>query len=167
MSIQVFSIIVAVSENNVIGLKGEMPWKKLPADLKYFKEKTSGHWCILGRKTYNALGNKILPGRKFIIVTRGKEFIAEDSIVVHQLEDAFHHPVLTDEYEIFVLGGGDIYNQSMEFVDRIYLTKIHATFEGDTYFPVLGADWKLVINEEHKMDDKNPYDYDFLVYERK
>ena len=84
----VFSIIVAVDLNNVIGLNGDMPWLKLRSDLKYFKEKTSGHWCILGRKTYNALGNKVLPGRKFIIVTRDTNFIAEDSLVVHSLNEA-------------------------------------------------------------------------------
>ncbi len=167
MSIRTYSIIVAVSENHVIGMQGEMPWKKMSGDLKYFKEKTTGNWCILGRKTYNALGNKILPGRKFIIITRDPDFVAEDSLVVHHINDAINHPVLADENEVFVLGGGDIYKQSMEFVDRIYLTKIHATFEGDTFFPELGDAWKLVVSEAHKMDQKNPYDYDFLVYERK
>ena len=162
----VFSIIVAVDLNNVIGLNGDMPWLKLRSDLKYFKEKTSGHWCILGRKTYNALGNKVLPGRKFIIVTRDTNFIAEDSLVVHSLNEAKSLSVLDDEQEVFVLGGGDIYKQSMQFVTRIYLTRIHATFEGDTWFPKLGSEWTLVSEEKRKKDDVNPYDHDFLIYEK-
>lgn len=163
----IFSIIVAVSENNVIGLKGDMPWKKLPSDLKHFKDKTTGHWCILGRKTYNALGDKVLPGRKFIIVTRDKDFVSEDSMVVHSLEAAIRLPVLKLEEEVFILGGGNIYEQALSFTDRIYLTKIHAIFEGDTYFPEPGDEWKIVSEDVRKEDAKNPYDHDFLVYERK
>lgn len=163
----IFSIIVAAAENEVIGLNGDMPWLKLTADLKYFKQKTSGHWCILGRKTYNALGNKVLPGRKFIIVTRDKQFISDDSIVVNTLEEAHMHPAIQDEEEVFVLGGGDIYRQSLSFVSRIYLTRIHATFEGDTYFRTPGEGWHLVSSDARKIDEKNPYDHDFLVYEKK
>lgn len=163
----IFSIIVAVSENNVIGLKGDMPWKKLPADLKFFKDKTTGHWCILGRKTYNALGDKVLPGRKFIIVTRDTDFISEDSMVVHSLNDAKNQFVLKNEEEVFVLGGGNIYTQSFSFVNRIYLTKIHESFDGDTFFPELGSEWIIVSKDVRLKDEKNPYDHDFLVYERK
>ncbi|MBK8343727.1 MAG: dihydrofolate reductase [Bacteroidetes bacterium] len=162
----VFSIIVAVDLNNVIGLNGDMPWLKLRSDLKYFKEKTSGHWCILGRKTYNALGNKVLPGRKFIIVTRDKEFMAPDSLIVHSLKEAINLPELNDEDEVFVLGGGDIYKQSMQFVTRIYLTRIHAEFEGDTWFPQLDSEWNLVSEDKRIKDDVNPYDHDFLIYEK-
>ena len=162
----VFPIIVTDAENNIIGLKGDMPWLKLKSDLKYFKQKTTGHWCILGRKTYNALGNKVLPGRKFIIVTRDTDFIAEDSLVVHALDAAKNHVVLEDEEEVFVLGGGDIYKQSMHFVNRIYLTRIHATFEGDTQFPELGPEWNLVAEDKRYIDEVNPYDHDFLIYEK-
>ena len=153
----VFSIIVVVAENNIIGLKGDMQLLKLKSDLKYFKQKTTGHWCILGRKTYNALGNKVLPGRKFIIVTRDTDFIAEDSLVVHALDAAKNHVVLEDEDEVFVLGGGDIYKQSMHFVNRIYLTRIHATFEGDTQFRELGPEWDLVAEDKRHIDEVNPY----------
>jgi dihydrofolate reductase len=163
----VFSIIVAAAENNVIGLNGDMPWLKLSADLKYFKQKTSGHWCVLGRKTYNALGNKVLPGRKFIIVTRDTNFISEDSMVLHSLDEAIQHVVLQDEEEVFILGGGDIYKQSLAFVNRIYLTRIHATFEGDTKFPELGPEWELISEDKRFIDEKNPYDHDFLIFEKK
>ncbi len=163
----IFSIIVAFADNNVIGLKGDMPWLKLSSDLKYFRLKTTGHWCILGRKTYNALGNKVLPGRKFLIVTRDRDFIAEDSIVLHSLDAAVNHAVLSDEQEVFVLGGGDIYKQSMDFVTRVYLTRIHAAFDGDTHFPELGSEWHLVSEDKRYKDEKNPYDHDFLIYEKK
>ena len=163
----IFSMIVAVSENDVIGLQGDMPWQKLPADLKYFKEKTTGHWCILGRKTYDALGNKVLPGRKFIIVTRDENFHSADSIVVHSLGEAMRRHELQNEHEIFILGGGEIFTQLMEITNRIYLTRIHASFDGDAFFPQVSEEWKEISHSKHKKDEKNPYDYDFLIYERK
>lgn len=162
------SIIVAVSENGVIGSDGDMPWKKLPSDLKYFKEKTTGHWCLLGRKTYEALGNKVLPGRKFIIITRDHQFISSDSMVVHTLSDAITHPEIQQEEEVFVLGGGEIYRQILPYCHYIYLTRIHAGFEGDTYFeePDL-SNWFILSSDDRKADEKNPYDHTFLIYERK
>lgn len=162
----VFSIIVAAAENEVIGMHGDMPWLKLSSDLKYFRQKTTGHWCILGRKTYNALGNKVLPGRKFIIVTRDRSFTSADSIVVHTLEDALQHPDIQAEEEVFILGGGDIYRQAMPFVHRVYLTRIHASFEGDTWFRTPGAGWALTHIDARTKDEKNPYDHDFLTYEK-
>ena len=162
----VFSIIVAAAENEVIGMHGDMPWLKLSSDLKFFRQKTSGHWCILGRKTYNALGNKVLPNRKFIIVTRDTTFTTDDSLVVHSLEDAIQHPDIQQEAEVFILGGGDIYRQSMPYVSRIYLTRIHATFEGDTWFRTPGEGWQLVHKDARLKDEKKPYDHDFLTYEK-
>lgn len=164
----IFSIIVATAENNVIGFKGDMPWPKMKGDLKWFKEKTMGNWCILGRKSYNALGNKVLPGRKFIVITRDKNFISEDSLVVHDLQEAMHHPVLKDEKEVMVLGGGEIYKQALPLIHKIYLTKIHAAYTGDTFFPELKtSDWILASAEDHPADEKNPHTYTFLIYERK
>ncbi len=161
-----FSIIVAAAENEVIGMHGDMPWLKLPSDLKFFKEKTSGHYCILGRKTYNALGNKALPNRHFIIVTRDTQFTASDSMVVNTLENALQHPAIQDQEEVFILGGGDIYRQALPYVDRIYLTRIHAEFEGDTWFRTPGEGWQLVSKDVRFKDEKNPYDHDFLTYEK-
>ena len=162
------AIIVACAENDVIGHNGDMPWKKLPSDLRFFKETTMGHWCILGRKTYNALGNKVLPGMKFIIITRDQQFKADDSIVVHSVQDALNHTVLKDEQEVMVLGGGEIYRQALPYCQRIYLTRIHETFEGDTFFPQPDPDeWVLTDSDERLMDEKNPYDHTFMVYERK
>jgi dihydrofolate reductase len=164
----IFSIIVATAENNVIGLKGDMPWPKMKGDLKWFKEKTTGKWCILGRKSYNSLGNKILPGRKFIVVTRDKDFISEDSVVVHNLQQAIQHPVLKNETEVMILGGGEIYKQALSYVQKIYLTKIHAAYEGDTFFPELKLnEWMLVNKRVYPTDENNPHAYSFLIYERK
>jgi dihydrofolate reductase len=162
------SIIVAVSENGVIGNEGDMPWKKLPSDLKYFKEKTTGHWCLLGRKTYEALGNKVLPGRQFIIITRDQQFISADSLVVHSLSDAINHPLIQHEEEVFVLGGGEVYRQILPYCHYIYLTRIHANFDGDTHFeePDL-SNWFILSSDEREADEKNPYDHTFLIYERK
>lgn len=163
----IFSIIVAASENNVIGLHGDMPWDKMQADLKFFKQKTTGKYCILGRKSYNALGNKTLPGRKFIVITRDKNFTSEDSIVTHSVKEAMEHPALNNEEEVMILGGGEIYEQALPFTDRIYLTRIHAEFSGDTFFTVPDQSWELKSRDEHPADGKNPHAYDFLIYEKK
>ncbi|HAE34847.1 MAG TPA: dihydrofolate reductase [Chitinophagales bacterium] len=162
------SIIVAVSENGVIGLNGDMPWKKLPSDLKFFKETTMGHWCILGRKTYDALGGKVLPGRRFIIITRDTAYQSADSLVVHSVFEAMHHPAIADEKQVFVLGGGDIYRQLRPYCNTIYLTRIHASFDGDTYFNTPDEEeWILAERVSVQQDEYNPYDHDFLTYKRK
>lgn len=165
---RIFSSIVAASENNVIGLNGDMPWDKMRSDLKFFKDKTMGKWCILGRKSYNALGNKVLPGRKFIVVTRDKDFKAEDSIVVHDIKDAINHQEIKNEEEVMILGGGEIFKIAWEYTNRIYLTRIHAAFQGDAFFPEVDPqDWILTAAHRHDADDKNPHAYTFLVYDRK
>lgn len=163
-----FSIIVAASENGVIGDQGNMPWKKLPSDLAYFKQKTIGHWCILGRKTYAALGNKALPGRDFLILTRDTDFRSSDSEVVHTFDQALHYAQWENEEEVFVIGGGDVYRQFLPYCSRIYLTRIHEVFDGDTYFetPDL-SNWLLMQKDERYIDEKNPYQHTFYVYERK
>ncbi len=164
----ILSAIVAVAHNNVIGLNGEMPWKKMRADLKFFKQKTTGKWCILGRKSYNALGNKVLPDRKFIVITRDKNFVSNDSVVVHDLESALNYPEIQSEEEVMVLGGGEIYKQALSSLNKIYLTQIHATFEGDAFFPeILNQNWLLGSADYHTSDEKNPHPYTFLVFDRK
>ncbi|MEZ5013775.1 MAG: dihydrofolate reductase [Chitinophagales bacterium] len=164
----ILSAIVAVAQNNVIGMQGDMPWPKMSADLKYFKEKTFGKWCILGRKTYNALGNKVLPGINFIIITRDTNFRSADSLVVHSLQEAIDHPAIWQEEEVMVLGGGEIYKQAMPLLDRVYCTRIGASFAGDTYFPDIDANnWELALADAHTADDKNPLDYTFLIFNRK
>jgi dihydrofolate reductase len=159
------SIIVAVSANDVIGYENQLPWH-LPADLKYFKNLTMGHHVIMGRKTYESIG-KILPGRTFVIVTRDKSYSVPGAIVVHAIEDAFEYCSKNNESEAFIIGGADIINQSEEFADKLYLTRIHETFKGDVYLQFNMAIWKEESKEDFTSDEKNKYQYSFLVYYKK
>jgi dihydrofolate reductase len=160
------SAIVAAAENNVIGKNNFMPWT-LPADLKYFKEVTWGQPVIMGRKTFDSMGGKPLPGRRNIIITRQKDWYNSGVEVVHSLSDAVAYARGIADGEIFISGGEEIFRQSMSLLHRIYLTRIHANFDGDTFFPVLKeSEWKMVKNEAHQPDAKNKYAYDFQVWEK-
>ncbi len=159
------SLIVAVSENGVIGRDGGLPWR-LPADLKHFKSTTMGHHLIIGRRTWNEVG-KPLPGRTMVVVTRSRRFAPEGVRVAHSLEQALD--VARDDDEPFIGGGAHIYRMALDndLVDRIYLTRIHAEVEGDTFFPNLDLDeWELVSEQRHEADEKNEHPYSFMVYER-
>ena len=160
------SIIVAKSENNVIGKDNDLVWK-MPADLKHFRSTTTGHFIVMGRKTLEAT-EKPLPGRTSIVITRQKDFRAEGCLVVHSLEEAYELGRKYRQEEVFILGGGEIYKQAMESADKIYLTEIRETFEGDTYFPEVDPEvWEETSRVEHKADEKNPHDYAFVEYERR
>lgn len=163
------SLIAAAAENNVIGKNNNLPWH-LPADMKYFRETTMGHCVIMGRKNYDSIPEKFRPlqGRTNIIVTRQNNFSAPDCIVVHSLEEALGEAKKKNEPEAFIIGGGEIFKQALPLADKIYLTKIHHNIEGDVYFPVLNPDdWKEESAYHHKADDKNKFDYSFLIYLRK
>ena len=160
------SHIVAASENNVIGSKGDMPWH-LPNDFKYFKNKTWGMPVIMGRKSYEAL-KKSLPGRINIVVTKKTDFQPEDVFVVNNIEDAIAKAKESDAKEIFIIGGGEIFKQTIDIVSRIYLTRVHATVEGDTYYPEIKKDkWELISEQSFSADSKNNYAYTFEIWERK
>lgn len=160
----IISFIVAVSQNHVIGKDNKMPWH-LPADMQYFKRLTTGHHIIMGRGTYESLGRP-LPGRTNIIVTRQQQYQAPGCVVVGDLKTAFDYAKEKNETEAFVIGGGDIFKQSLVWADRIYLTKVFHNFEGDTFFSELNADdWKMVSEERHLPDEKNRYAYAFQQYE--
>jgi len=159
------SLIVAVSENGVIGRDGGLPWR-LSADLKHFKKTTMGHHLIIGRRTWDEVG-KPLPGRTMVVVTRSRKFSPQGVQVVRSLEQAIEVAAADDEP--FIGGGAQIYRIALarDLVDRIYLTRIHAEVEGDTFFPDFDIDrWELVSEEQHQEDEKNEYPYSFLVYER-
>ncbi len=159
------SQIVAVSTNNVIGVNNGLPWH-MPGDMAYFKEKTWGHHIVTGRRNYEAEG-KALPGRVNIVLTRNADFSIADGIVVHQLPDAIDLARKAGETELFIVGGEEIYKLAMPLTDKIYLTRIHAEVEGDTFYPEIDMNiWKEVSRIEHQKDAQNPYDFDFLVYER-
>lgn len=157
------SIIVAVSENNVVGKENKLPWK-LSADLKHLKSLTMGHHIIMGRKTWESLG-KALPGRINVVITTDKNFKAEGGVVVQSLKEAL--TVSSSDDEIFIFGGGKIFKEAMPLVKKIYMTKVHSIIDGDTFFPVLDMkDWKETSREDFKADEKNQYDYSFVTLER-
>lgn len=155
------SIIVAKAENDVIGKDNKLIWY-MPADLKYFKETTMGHYIIMGRKTFESQ-KKPLPGRTSIIITRNKNYTAEGCMVVQSLEEAYRISEENNQKEVFILGGAEIYKLALPTTDKIYLTEIKASFEGDTYFPKINyQDWKEVKREEFQPDEKNAYPYAFV-----
>lgn len=155
------SIIVATSKNRVIGMNNKIPWH-LPLDFKYFKEKTSGSSIIMGRKTFDSIG-KPLPNRDNIIITRNKDLKIDGCIIVNSLEDAIK---VAKSEEIFIIGGSEIYNTSLSIADKIYLTLVHDTFEGDAFFPELSAEWIKVNRKDNPIDDKHKYKYSFIEYEK-
>ena len=159
------SIIVAASKNNVIGVNNKLPWN-LPADLKFFKEKTMGHTIIMGRKTFESIG-KALPGRKSIVISRQHSYTAEGCIVVQSMEEAILK-IDKDETESFIIGGTEIFNISIDMVNRIYLTRINENFEGDSFFGELDKEkWNLIGKEVFEPDLKNKYEYSFEVWDKK
>ncbi len=159
------SHILAASENNIIGIKNGLPWK-LPNDFKYFKNKTWGMPVIMGRNTFESL-KKDLPGRINIVVSKKTDWHPKNVFLVHNISDAIEKAKECDANEIFIIGGGDVFNQTMNDVDRIYLTRVHTTVEGDTSYPVLDkSKWKLVREEPHSADEKNNYSYTFEVWEK-
>jgi len=156
------SLILAMDKNNLIGNKNGLPWK-LPADLAYFKKITMGHTVIMGRKTYESIGRP-LPGRRNVVLTRDSGFTAEGCIICNKLNDALKYG---DDEEAFVIGGAEIYSQFLPYARKLYITKIEEAFEGDTYFNEIDfREWRLVSKQEGTRDEKNPYTYRFLVYER-
>ncbi len=162
----IISAIVAMSQNRVIGKGNKIPWH-LPADLKYFKKTTLNHHIILGRKCYESIGRP-LPKRTNIIVTRNKKYEAEGCVIVSSIEEALEFSRSKDQAEVFIAGGGQIYEQSMDLWDRLYLTEVSLEVEGDVYFPeLLDEQWIMTKEEAHTADEKNPYDYTFKLYERK
>lgn len=157
------SVIAAMSQNRVIGRDGSLPWH-LPTDLARFKSITTGHTVIMGRKTFESVG-KPLPNRRTIIITRNNDYQCADVFIAHSLDEALDHAAHEDE--IFILGGETVYRIALPRADRLYLTIIHATIEGDTYFPTLDFDdWKLVEDERHEIDERHAYAFSFRRYER-
>ena len=159
------SLIVAATENNAIGKNNQLLWH-LPNDLKFFKNTTWGMPVIMGRKTFEAV-NKPLPGRINIVITRQTGWSAENVLVAADLEDALKKAKATNCNEIFVIGGGEIYKQSMEIADKIYMTRVHATLDGDTFFPAIdNTIWHNTSLQEFATDEKHQYAYSFQNWER-
>jgi dihydrofolate reductase len=160
------SIIAAVADNYAIGKSNKLLWH-LPADLKYFKELTTGHCIVMGKRTFESLPNGPLPNRKNIVLTSLiSDGVTEGYFEANSIEDACH--LSENEDRIFIIGGATIYRQCINKADSMYITWVHAEFAADAYFPKFNLDeWEEISREDHKADEKNAYDYSFVYYERK
>ncbi|SFG75156.1 dihydrofolate reductase [Pedobacter insulae] len=157
------SIIVAVSENNAIGKDNQLLWH-LPADLKHFKEITSGNTIIMGRKTYDSIG-KPLPNRRNIVITRNANLVIPGVEVATSLVNAIE--LCKHDKEVFIIGGAEIYQQSLAHATHIYLTRVHRKYEADTFFPAIDStEWKELNSITHGADEKNEVAYTFSTMER-
>lgn len=160
----ILSMIVAHADNRVIGKDNDMPWH-LPADLAYFKKTTLGKPIIMGRKTYESIGRP-LPGRKNIVITRDTNYQALGVEIVDSIEAAL--ALVSDAEEVMVIGGGAIYKHCISAAKRLYITHIDADIDGDTFFPEYDLNiWEKVASETRAADEKNQYQLDFVVYQRK
>jgi dihydrofolate reductase len=165
----IISLIVAASTNNAIGKENKLLWH-LPNDMKFFKNTTWGMPVVMGRKTYEALAGEPLPGRFNFVITRQKDWKpGRDKVTVNSgLQQALEAAKDTDCKEAFVIGGGEIYKEAMAIGDRIYMTRVHAVLDGDTFFPAIDEKvWQLTDNRDFPADEKHAYAYSFQVWERK
>jgi dihydrofolate reductase len=158
------TIVVAMGEKNEIGFENQLLWH-LPKDLKHFKEITSGHPVIMGRKTYESIG-KPLPNRTIIVVSRKTDWFEEGILIVGSIKEAVKFAKKIDE-EVFIIGGGKIYEQTMDIVDKLEVTLVKADLEADTFFPKIDPKiWKKTDEICHEKDEKNQYDFCFQTFER-
>jgi len=157
------AIIAALSENRVIGRNNELPWR-MPADLAHFKRLTMGKPIIMGRRTWESLPG-LLPHRTHIVVTRDRDYTVEGGFVVHSPGEAFD--LAGDAEEMMVVGGANLYAQTLPLASRMYLTLVHDRFEGDTFFPDYeSVQWREISRERHVSDARNPHDYTFSTLVR-
>lgn len=158
------TLIAAAAENNALGKDNDLLWH-LPEDFKRFKQITSGHYIIMGRKTFESFP-KPLPNRTHIIITRQKEYLADGCLVVHSLEEALE--ISPQNEEVFIIGGAQIYKQALPFADKIDLTRVHIELDADAFFPEFNtSEWNLVFSEKHFKDEKHQFDYTFETYIKK
>lgn len=158
------SLIVAMADNGVIGRDNALPWR-LPNDLKHFRRLTMGHPIVMGRKNYESIGRP-LPGRRNIVVTRSAGFVAPGCTVVHTIDAAL--AAAGGDPEIFIIGGAELYAQTLAQARRLYLTEVHATVAGDVRFPPWDRQaWREVTREDHPADAAHEHTYSFVTLERK
>jgi dihydrofolate reductase len=162
----IISAIAAIAKNNVIGYNNDIPWN-MPKDMKFFMRTTTGHHIIMGRKNFESLGRP-LPRRTNIVITRNPFYISTGCIIVHSLEEALSVAKENGEEEVFIIGGGIVYDQAMDYLDKIYLTEIDIEVEGDVFFPQVDETiWKETSVEFSPADEKNKADMVFKVFERR
>lgn len=156
------SLIVAMSEDGVIGRRGELPWH-LRADLQRFKSLTMGHTIVMGRKTFESIG-RLLPGRNTVVISRNTDYLAEGAAVYQNCDEALAG---IDDREVFICGGAAIYRLALPRADCLFVTLVHAHVEGNVYFPPCRWDqWSLSTDERHAADEHNEFDYSFRKYDR-
>ena len=161
------ALVVAVAENGIIGQNGELPWGRLPADLRHFKQLTLGHPVVMGRKTFDSIG-KALPGRPNVVVTRQPNWAAPGCEAAASLLGALERAGELDAETVCVIGGGEIYREALPAADVVYLTEIHHSFEGDASFPALSpSEWREETRERHEADEKHAYAYSFVTLRRR
>ncbi len=155
------TMVAAIAENNALGKDNDLLWH-LPDDFKRFKQITSGHYIIMGRKTFESFP-KPLPNRTHVIITRQKEYHPEGCIIVDSMEKAID--ACPKKEDIFIIGGGEIYNLGMDFADAIELTRVHQNFEADTFFPEIDLKiWKMTSEEYHPADEKHKFDFTYQTF---
>ncbi len=158
------TIIAAAGENNELGKNNDLVWH-LPDDFKRFKQLTTGHHIIMGRKTFESFP-KPLPNRTHIVITRNQAYQKEGITVVHTLQEALE--IAKDDPQPFIIGGGEIYSMAMAVSDKIELTRVHNSFDADTFFPEINPNnWQLIQEEFHPKDDKHGFDFSYLTYVKK
>ncbi|KXW55729.1 dihydrofolate reductase [Ferrovum sp. PN-J185] len=158
------AMIVAMSENRVIGKNNALPWH-LPADLAFFKKTTLGHPVLMGRKTYQSIG-RLLPGRRNLILTRDPSFRIDKADIFSSVDEAIAS--CGNSEKLFIIGGAELFNTTLNITNELYVTIIHAEVEGDTFFPVIDLDlWHTVSSEYYPQDDKNKYSMSFIHYQRR
>ena len=161
----IISIIAAMDEKRGIGINGQIPWR-LKDDLKQFKRFTMGHYLIVGRKTFESIG-KPLPGREIIVLTKERSYSPSGCSIAHSIDEALSIARFNGEYEVFVIGGGEIFRQFLELSSRLYLTIVHTFVQADTYFPEFSnGDWVLKWECYHPKDENNQYSFTFMYLER-
>ncbi len=160
MNTQNITLIAAIGANNELGKDNQLIWH-LSNDLKRFKKLTSGHAIIMGRKTFESFP-KALPNRTNIVITRNKNYTAKNAVVVHTIAEAI--AVAKNDTQPFIIGGGEIYKQALPLVHTLEITKVHHSFEADTFFPILDNTWKITHQEDCFKDDKHDYNYSYITY---
>lgn len=158
------TLIAAAAQNNALGKNNDLLWH-LPDDFKRFKQLTTEHYIVMGRKTFESFP-KPLPNRTHIIITRQNDYLVEGCMVVNSLNEAIKKSPKNEE--VFIIGGGEIYNQSIEIADKIELTRVHESFDADAFFPEIDLNvWKLTQEEYHPKDEKHQYDFTFQTFVKK
>ncbi len=162
----IISLIAAVGQNNIIGANGDLPWN-LPDDMKFFSKTTRGHHVLMGRKNYDSIPDKYrpLPKRPNIVVTRNPEFKDDRVMVAQSIEEGIEAARLAGEEELFIIGGGEIYRQTLHLADRLYITHVNATPEGETHFPSFEkSEWEKTVLSSHPKDAVHNFSFEICVY---